>query len=252
MKSLFALVLLEVSCLFLHAETTLVITADSTLKPVIPELTQAWADNQSDMRVELQFTNSDILMKQLSQDKAGDVVIFADSNDAKFAAKKGLVSADTCKVVARNELVVYGKKPLLADEELEWFDLVAREWDHFALGDPVRTASGRAAQAALQKRDLSAKLKSDAALLAGNELTAIDFVRRTEADAVFALRTDLAKFTVDGFVLYKIDPADYPAFVYTAAPTKNPRTQAAARSFIQSLTGKDARLIWEKYGYGAP
>lgn len=236
----------------LRADTTITITADNTLKGVLQELTQVWADKQPDTSVELQFANSENLQKQLVDNKAGDVLIFADASDLKEATKRGYILSADQKQIAHNDLIVYGRKGLLADEELEWFDLVAREWETISLGDPARTASGRAVQAALQKRNLTARLKGDGTRLCGNEVVALDCARRGEVEAVFLLRTDLGKTTLDGFVVYPIDRADYPSFDYIAAPTKNSKSLAVARRYIEFLAAKETQPIWIKYGFNQP
>lgn len=248
-QSLLCLLLLTITA---HAETALLITADNTLRSALPELTQAWADKQSDTSVELQFTNSETMQKQLVEGKAGDVVIFADAGDVKEATKRGYILAADIKTIARNELVVYGRKGLLPDEELEWFDLLTREWETLAMGDPARTASGRAVQAALRTHQLDARTKGEGTRLCGNEVVALDCARRNEVEAVFLLRTDLGKAALDGFVIHPINRADYPPFIYSAAPTKNSKSAAAARSYIQSLAAKESLPVWSKYGFNPP
>lgn len=232
-----------------RAETTLNVTADSTLRNVLPELAQAWADSQPSMSVNLEFANAATMQTQLVQGKAGDVVIFASESDAKEAAKRGFVLEKDQKIVARNELVVFGRKALLKDEELDWYDLLAREWDTLALGNPSLTASGRAAQSAIKKHDLGGKLKGDGVHLGGNEADALNFVRRDEADAVFVLRSDLIKTTLDGYVIYPVDAGDYPAIRYLAAPAKSSPNLEAARSFIQFIGAKESLDTWKKWGF---
>lgn len=247
--SLSVCLLLILSGSHVHANDSISITADSTLRGVLPDLTQAWADSQSGMRVELQFANADNIRKLLVEGKAGDVVIMADLPEAKTAAKKGFLLEDSLKTVARNELIIYGRKPLLADEELDWYDLLAREWEHLALPNPELTWTGRAAQAAMQKHGVADRLKGDGVHLGGNETVTLDFARRGEADAVFLLRTDLSKITIEGYVVHAIDAADYPPFFYVAAIGKTSKSASAARSFIDSLATKEAAEVWKKAGF---
>ncbi len=233
-----------------RADNTISITADSSLRPVLPQLVQAWADDQADMKVDLQFTNSELLQKQVVEGKAGDVVIFASANDAREASRRGFIAGDDMKTFARNELVVYGRKGIVKDEELDWYDLLAREWDTFAMGNPSATVSGRAAKSAIEKHDLAARLKSDGLHLAGNETAALNFAKRGEADAVFLYRTDLVKANLQNFVIFAIDAGDYPAIDYTAAPCKNTKAIETGRSFIKSLTTAEAQETLKKAGYG--
>ncbi len=247
---LFCAGLFLAGALSLRADNTISIIADSSLRSVLPQLVQDWADSQNDMKVDLQFTNAGILQSQLVEGKAGDVVIFASSVDAREAAKRGFIVGSEQKTFARNELVVYGRKAILKDEELDWYDLLAREWDQFALGDPAKTTSGRPAISEIEKHGLSARMKGEGVHLGGNEAVTLDFAKRGEADAVFLYRTDLAKATVEGFTVFPIDAGDYPALSYVAAPAKTTKALETARSFIQSLGGKEAQETLRKAGYG--
>ncbi|MEJ0000098.1 MAG: substrate-binding domain-containing protein [Verrucomicrobiota bacterium] len=83
-----------------------------------------------------------------------DVVISASIDDIKTLTDRTLVLPTASASLARNSVVIYGRKALLKDDDLEWFDLVGSEWKKVALGKPDLVSSGRVAQRALQKRGL--------------------------------------------------------------------------------------------------
>src|SRR6202012_1313266 len=105
---------------------------------------------------------------------------------------KGLLIADGQRSVARNTLVIYGRKALLKDDELDWFDLVGSEWKKVALGNPDMVALGRAAKRALQKHSLINDDTKNVFVYAPTEARAVSVVESEKADAVFAYKTDLA------------------------------------------------------------
>jgi molybdate transport system substrate-binding protein len=152
-------------------------------------------------------------------------------------------------MLARNLVVVYGRKALLKDEQLDWFDLIGTEWKKVALGKPDLVASGRVAQHALQKHDLFDDDHKDSYTYAMTDSLALGVVQRDQADAAFAFKTDAAKLNLNGFEIYPIDTADAPPVFYTAAVCRLAKNPALAHAFIDFLASDAAKPIWAKYGF---
>ena len=228
------------------------IVADSSLKQVIQELAQAWADTlDSSSQVPLTLTNAGTMRGKIESDKGAtwDVVIGADVQDMKAMTDKGLLLADGQRSLARNSLVVYGRKALVKDDELEWFDLIGTEWKKVALGNPDLVASGRVATRALQKHGLISDDHKDVYIHAASESLAFAVAQREQADAVFLYRTDLGKFSLPGFDVYPIQTEDAPPIFYTAAITRLAKNPVQARAFIDFCSSEAAKPIWTKYGF---
>jgi len=229
------------------------IIADTSLKQVLQELAQAWADSQDNgPQVPLTLTNAGTIRAKVESNPnsaAWDVVISADMDDVKDMTDKGLLFADGQRSLARNSLVIYGRKALLKDDELDWYDLVGTEWKKVALGNPELVASGRVARRALQKHGLVGEDQKDTYVYAPTETLALGVVQRDQADAVFLYKTDTGKVSVPGFDIFPIKTDDAPPVFYTAAVSRLAKNQAQARAFIDFCSGGDARPIWAKYGF---
>ena len=229
------------------------IIADSSLKQVLQELAQGWADTQdSGPQVPLTLTNAGTLRVKVENDPSGsawDVIISADVADVKEMTDKGLLSADGQRSLARNSLVIYGRKALVKDDELEWFDLIGTEWKKVALGNPDLVASGRVAKLALQKHDLLGDDHKDTYVYAPTETLALGVVQREEADAVFVYKTDAATINLPGFEIFPITTDDAPPVFYTASVSRLAKNPAQARAFIDYCTSDAAKAIWAKYGF---
>ena len=212
------------------------VIADSSLKQVLQELAQGWADSQdSSPQVPLTLTNAGTLLSKVesgSGDATWDVVISADVADVKEMTDRGVVLADGQRSLARNTLVVYGRKALVKDDDLDWFDLIGTEWKKVALGTPDLVASGRVAKRALQKHDLLGDERKDAYVYAPTEALALAVVQREEADAVFFYKTDAARLSLPGFEVFPVTTDDAPPVFYTAAVCRLAKNPAQARAFI--------------------
>ena len=224
--------------------------AESSLKEVLQELAQTWADNQDNSpQVPLTLTNSGTLRSKIESGTVVDVIISADVDDVKAMTDEGLLFADGQHSLARTTLVVYGRKALVKDDDLDWFDLVGTEWKKVALGTPDQVASGRAAKRALQKHGLISDDNKEVFVYAHTDALALAVVQREQADAVFAYRTDVAKLNLHGFDIIPIKTEDAPPIFYTAAVDKLSKNPAQARAFIDFCSSEAARAIWVKYGF---
>ena len=226
------------------------VMAESSLKQVLQELAQAWADSQeSSPQVPLTLTNSGTIRAKLESGTPCDVLISADVADVKAMTDKGLLFADGQRSLARNTLVIYGRKPLVKDEELDWFDLVGSEWKKVAMGNPELVASGRVAQRALQKHGLINDDNKGMFTYAQTDALALSVVQRDQADAVFAYKTDAAKMTLRGFDIVAIKTDDAPPIFYTAAICRTSKNPTMARAFVEYCSSEAARPVWAKYGF---
>jgi len=226
------------------------IIADSSLKQVLQELAQGWADTQdSGPQVPLTLTNAGTLRAKVEAGSTWDLVISADVQDVKEMTDKGLLFADGQQSLARNTLVVYGRKALVKDDDLDWFDLIGTEWKKVALGNPDLVASGRVARRALQKHDLLGDDHKDTYVYAPTETLALAVVQREQADAVFVYKTDAARLSLPGFDIFPLKTEDAPPVFYTAAVCRLAKNPVQARAFIDYGTSDAAKAIWAKYGF---
>lgn len=224
--------------------------ADSSLKAVIQDLAQAWADSQNNSpQVPLTLTNAATLRSKVQAGSTWDLVISADVQDVKAMTASGVLIPDGQRSLARNSLTVYGRKALVKDDQLDWFDLVGSEWKKVALGNPDLTGSGRIAKIALQKHDLLSDDNKDVFLYTPTESRAIGLIEQEKADAVFAYKTDLVGVSLPGFEAINIKSEDAPPVFYTAAVCSNSKNQAQAQAFIQYCGSPEAKAIWTKYGF---
>ena len=229
---------------------TLAIIADSSLKQVLQELAQGWADSQdSSPQVPLTLTNAGTLRAKVMSGSTWDLVISADVEDVKAMTDKGALAADGQRSLARNTLVIYGRKALMKDDELEWFDLTGTEWEKVALGNPDLVASGRVAKRALQKHDLLDDDHKKVYVYAPTEVLALAVAQREQADAVFVYKTDVTQVNLPGFEVFPLKTEDAPPIFYTAAVCRSAKNPAQARAFIDYCASEAGKAIWAKYGF---
>jgi molybdate transport system substrate-binding protein len=229
---------------------TLSIMADSSLREVLQELAQSWADSlDSGPQVPLTLTNAGTMRAKIMAATPCDVVIGADIQDMKEMTDKGQLFPAGQNSVARNSLVIYGRKALVKDDELEWFDLIGSEWKKVALGNPDLVASGRVAKRALQKHGLLNDDNKNVFVYEGTEALALQVAEQEKADAVIVYKTDLAHISLPGFEMVPLKSDDAPPVFYTAAVCRLAKDPVLAHAFIDYCTGEAAREIWARHGF---
>jgi len=234
----------------LSGPVAVTIAADSSLKAVLQELAQNWADSlESNPQVPLTLTNEATIRSKIEAGSPWDLIISADIQDVKDMTTRGLLVSDGQHSLARNSLVLYGRKALIKDDELDWFDLIGSEWKKVALGNPDMVASGRLAKLALQKHGLINDDTKNVYVYTPNEARAVNAVQSEKADAVFAYKTDLAGLKLPGFDFFPLKTEDAPPIFYTAAVCRNAKNAAQAQAFILYCSSDAARPIWAKYGF---
>jgi ABC-type molybdate transport system substrate-binding protein len=205
------------------------ILADSSLREVLRELAQTWADSQPNgPQVPLTLTNAATMRSTLQSNPGFDLVIGADADAMKALTTQGLLAPSGQRTLARNTLVLYGRKALVKDDDLDWFDLVGGEW---------------------KKHDLYDAEHRSLYLSEPTENLALQIIERDQADAVFVYHTDLRGVQLPGFDLYPLDSAEAPPIFYVAALGQLAKNPDGARAFIDYCASEAARTIWTKYGF---
>jgi ABC-type molybdate transport system substrate-binding protein len=211
--------------------------ADRSLHRILPAIIQAWADGISPApQVDLQLADPATLRNRIENDPgAWDLVILADAADVEVLTQLGRLDPGTTKQVAKNRVVILGRAPLVADEELEWFDLAAQEWGSIGLGDATMTVSGRLARAALDRRKLNAEAHRQRFRLAKREDLILDLLRRNQVDAVFLLETEAGRDKLPGYRIFALDDAEAHPVPYIASVLTQTQARELAASLFQFL-----------------
>jgi len=229
---------------------SLAIIADSSLKAVLQELAQTWADSQpTNPQMPITLTNAGTMRSKIEAGGAWDVIMDADVADTKAMTDRGLLLTDDQHLLARNTLIVYGRSPLVKDDDLDWFDLIGTEWKKVAIGNPDLTASGRVTQRALQKHDLLDDDHKGNFVRALNEAGALRLLQRQQVDAAFVYKTDLAGLNLTTYEPFPVKTDDAPPIFYTGAIFRLAKSPDMARQFLEYCSSQGAHPIWMKYGF---
>ena len=247
MKTRFvALLLLIATGSLLPAKDTLTVAAAADLIYCLEELDAAFQKAHPDIEVKVSTGSSGNFFAQIKNGGPFDVFLSADLSYPKELIKAGLAEESSLTKYAVGRIVVWTTK--------EGFDVSGgisslTKATHVAIANPEHAPYGRAAKAALEHFQLWTKVQSKI-VYGENIAQTAQFIQTGNAEAgIVALSLVLSpKLANTGH--YADIPADsYPKLEQGAVITKQGAQKAAAQQYIDFLRSKEAREIFDRYGF---
>jgi molybdate transport system substrate-binding protein len=227
------------------------VAAASDLQGVLPQLVDAFRRQTRvvGLTIEPTYGASGTLARQIRQGAPFDLFLSADRQYPDELATAGAVEPATVRPYARGVLVLAvmagGGLPSVTTLD----DLAAPEFRRVAIANPTFAPYGRAAQQALDRSGLSARLKGRV-VFGTNVREVVQFVRSGSAEAGFVPR---ALAEEPGLKASLLDLASqYDPIVQTLAVTTDSSQKALASLFADFLLGPEGQAILFQHGFLPP
>jgi molybdate transport system substrate-binding protein len=193
------------------------------------------------------FAASSTLARQIETSAGADIFISADSGWMDYLDSRGLIAHDTRRNILGNHLVLVA--PVGTNVSLSiapHFDLLgALQGGQLAIADPDSVPAGKYARTALTTLGVWNSVAGHT-VNAENVRVALAYVSRGEAPLGIVYTTDA--ISDKGVHIVGTFPDNtHAAIVYPAALTHGAKAQA--KGFLDFLSGRDAKAIFEKDGF---
>ncbi len=231
-----------------HASDRVTVFAAASLSNAITDIGVMFS-NTGKGTVVSSFASSSTLAKQIENGAPANLFISADEDWMNYLDERRMIVRDSRLNLLSNKLVVVS--PLDSNLKVELVpnfplgQLLGRE--RLAVGDPDHVPAGKYAKAALEKLGVWSQVESKLAR-AENVRAALALVERGECPLGIVYSSDARisqKLKVVGTFLEE----SHPPITYPAALVAEKDTDVA-RAFLDFLKGPEARLVFEKYGFG--
>ncbi|MBD1847177.1 molybdate ABC transporter substrate-binding protein [Cyanobacteria bacterium FACHB-63] len=230
------------------ANTTLIVSAAASLKEVLEEIEPLYQKTRSDVNLTYNFGASGALLQQIEQGAPADIFISAARRQMDTLDQKGALVPGTRGNLANNRLAIV--VPKSSRIVTSFSSLKEPEIKRVAIGEPRSVPAGQYAEQVLQKLNLANDLKPKL-VYANNVRQVLAAVESGNADAGFVYITD-AKIS-DKVKIAAIAAENFHSpIVYPMAVLKSSKNVDAAKSFVQYLSGNEARGVLRKYGFIVP
>jgi molybdate transport system substrate-binding protein len=230
------------------AQDTLTVYAAASMRNALDDVNAAFT-KASGVKVTASYEASSALAKQIEQGAPADVFISADLRWMDYANEHKLIQPDTRVNLLGNKLVLIAPKDSKLDNVpiAQGFDIAKLAGDgRIAVADVKAVPAGLYAKAALEK--LGAWQAAEPKLaMAENVRATLAFVARGETPVGIVYATD-AKVEPKVKIVGVFPDGSHPAVTYPVAATASSKNAATPR-YLAFLRTKDAKAIFEKYGF---
>jgi molybdate transport system substrate-binding protein len=226
------------------AAQEILVSAAASLAAAFKEIGTAFIAANPEIKVEFNFAASGALVQQIEKGAPVDVLASADQETMDLAQQRGLIVPESRRNFTSNRLVLV--VPARSTLDLRGVgDLNRPDVKRIAIGNPALVPAGRYARAALGAALTEAL--TPRFVHAESVRQAMQYANRGEVDAAFVYASDAAGSDAVRVVATLPTPApiSYPAAVVVAS-----RQQAAARRFLDYLTGPQARAVLARHRFG--
>ncbi|MBD2305738.1 molybdate ABC transporter substrate-binding protein [Chroococcidiopsis sp. FACHB-1243] len=229
-----------------QANATLLVSAAASLQDALKEIQPFFQQAQPQLKVNYNFGASGALQQQIEQGAPADIFFSAATKQMNALQDKNLILPDSRRNLLTNRLVLI--VPRRSDLNINNFEqLTDNKIKRIAVGEFRSVPVGQYAEELFKKLDILEQVKSK--LVFGNNVrNVLSAVESSNADAGIVYTTDAKSDKVR--VVATASEELHSPIVYPIAVIGNSKNPDAAKEYIQFLTDKQARFIFEKDGFG--
>ncbi|MDR1320652.1 MAG: molybdate ABC transporter substrate-binding protein [Gracilibacteraceae bacterium] len=227
-------------------EGAIIVFAAASLTDAATEIAEAFKSAQPSVTVEYSFASSGNLQTQIEEGAPADVFLSAAQRQMDALAEKGLIQADTRKDLLVNKVVLITPTGNPAGVR-NFADMTSEMVKLIAIGDPASVPAGQYAQEVFTTLNVWDAVQAKANL--GTDVRQVlTWVEESEVDCGVVYATDAAT-TAQAEIVAEAPAGSHTPIVYPAALTTGSENPAAARAYLDYLSGAEAAAIFEKYGF---
>ena len=228
------------------AKADLTVSAAISLKDVLDAVRKLYISENPAVSLAMNYGASGTLQLQIEQGAPVDVFVSAAPKQMDALAAKGLLLNGTRRDLLRNDVVLIVPKD--STSNISYFkDLARPDVKQIALGEPATVPAGLYAKQVLTSLGIYDAVNAKA-VLAKDVRQVLTYVETGNVDAGIVYSTDaLSSSKVK--VVATAPANSHDPVIYPAAVIKDSKNPAAARAFLDFLSGAQAAAIFTKYGF---
>jgi molybdate transport system substrate-binding protein len=226
--------------------STILISAAASLKEALEEVKPLYKQTKPNVNVTYNFGASGALQQQIENGAPTDIFISAAKKQMDALQSKNLILTDTRSNLLTNKLVLV--VPKNSSGITSFRQLTDSKVKKIAVGEPRSVPAGQYAEEVFKNLGISQQIKSKL-VLGNNVRQVLSFVESGNADAGIVYATD-AKISSQVKQVATAPANSHSPIIYPVAVLKSSKNAAAARNYVQFLSGNRAGSIFKKYGFG--
>ncbi|NJR37849.1 MAG: molybdate ABC transporter substrate-binding protein [Leptolyngbyaceae cyanobacterium CSU_1_4] len=230
------------------AQTTLLISAASSLKDSLEDIKPLYQKSNPSVDLTYNLGASGALLQQIQNGAPADVFISAATEPMDALEDQGELRAGTRSDLVKNRLALI----VLSDSQgiTNFSSLQSSAVKRISIGEPRSVPAGKYAAEVFQKLKIYDSLKPKF-VYANNVRQVLAAVESGNAEAGIVYLTD-AQISKPVKVVALASETTHSPIVYPIAVLKRSKNLQAAIEFVQFLESDRAQLVFKKYGFILP
>lgn len=229
------------------ANKELIISAAASLRDSLTEIQKLYEQENSHVKLTMNFASSGTLQKQIEQGAPADLFISAGKAQVDALEKEDLIIKETRVDLLHNELVLITGKDITNLSTIQ--DLTKPEVGIIAIGTPETVPAGKYAKESLISLNIWESLQGKDKMVMAKDVTQVlTYVANGEAEAGFVYKSDALGETKIRVVAAVPEDTHSP-IVYPAAVIAATKNQQETEEFLAFLQGPKAQQIFAAYGF---
>lgn len=228
-----------------QGNTNLLISAAASLKDALAEVKILYQQTHSNVDIYYNFGASGALQQQIENGAPADIFISAAQQQMDALQSKNLIFNDTRRNLLSNRLVLI--VPNKASNINDFTQLTNSNIKKIALGEPKSVPVGKYAEEVLTKLGILEQIKPKL-VLGNNVRQVLAAVESGNAEAGVVYATD-AKTSNQVKVVATAAENLHSKIIYPLAVIKTSKNTDAAREYVNFLSNKQAKNVFDQYGF---
>lgn len=228
--------------------TTVRVGAAMSLSALVDECIARYEQQHPGTKIVAVYGSSGSIRRQVENGAPLDVFLSASMEHMDALQTRGLIYDESRVPVVTNSLVLI--VPQDGAAALSFADLVQDSVARVAIGEPSTVPAGKYAVQILEHAGVLEPVLQKV-VYAKNVRQVLYYVESGEADAGIVYRTE-ALGSEKARVVARAGGTMHDPVVYPGAVLQGCSDHDSAQAFLQWLTGGDAQVLFDKYGFGVP
>lgn len=232
------------------SKVEITVSAAASLNDALTKIKSNYEKKHKNITISLNLGGSGALEQQILQGAPADLFISAGEKQFNDLQQKGLIDSKKNTNLLKNQLVLVTNKSKPANLT-SFADLVKDNVNKVAIGTPEAVPAGLYAMQTLQHEGIWDALNSKDKLVRTKDVRQVlTFVETGNVDAGIVYMTD-AKVSKKVKIIASAKENTHEPITYPTGVIKASKHHAEANDFFDYLTSKDAKTVFEQFGFEA-
>ena len=226
----------------------LLVAAAQSLQGAVEVGAEAFRARHPGVRIVWTYGASGVLARQIDAGAPIDILLSASAREMDWAEQRGLIFADSRRVLARNRLVLIAAESVSTGTLGSWEDLRRESVGRVALGDPRTVPAGQYADEVLRRLGLREAITGKV-VYGANVRQVLDYVARGEVAAGVVYASDVRVARRPVRVVAEAPAGTHSPIEYPMAVVRRSSRPELAREFLDVLGSPGVQASLEKAGF---